>query len=103
MPGYRFAGIARAGWFKAALRSQLRRHDFLVRDDEPQCYLAHLSSYPLDKGGRGVGGWGKHQLLADQGRDPGFLEALMVEFQCRPFGEDDDVIVLHKALVRVSH
>ena len=27
----------------------------------------------------------------------------MVEFQCRPFGEDDDVITLHKALVRVSH
>lgn len=27
----------------------------------------------------------------------------MVEFQGRPFGEDDDVITLHKALVRVSH
>ena len=27
----------------------------------------------------------------------------MVEVQCRPFGEDDDVIPLHKALVRMSH
>lgn len=27
----------------------------------------------------------------------------MVEFQCRPFGEDDDVIALHQTLVRVSH
>lgn len=27
----------------------------------------------------------------------------MVEFQRRPFGEDDDVMPLHKALVRVSH
>ena len=27
----------------------------------------------------------------------------MVEFQCRPFGKDDDVISLHKTLVRVSH
>lgn len=27
----------------------------------------------------------------------------MIKFQCRPFGEDDDVMPLHKALVRVSH
>ncbi len=27
----------------------------------------------------------------------------MIEFQCRPFGENDDIIPLHKALVRVSH
>lgn len=27
----------------------------------------------------------------------------MVEFQGRPFREDDDVVALHKALVRLSH
>ena len=27
----------------------------------------------------------------------------MVELQCRPFGKDNDVVTLHKALVRVSH